>query len=79
MSEDRMTDGADKRRRRLLDLLQEMKTQDGMTLLQIQGYMMPMFGLKFDTTEKYLREMHLASMVKDTGRKWKVTRVPIEE
>lgn len=65
-----MTDGADKRRRRVLDLLAEMKRQNGMTLLEIQGFMMGKFGLKFDTTSKYLHEMHLAGMVKDTGRKW---------
>jgi hypothetical protein len=79
MSEDRMTDGADKRRRRVMDLLHEMKTQDGMTLLEIQGFMMSKFSLKFDTTAKYLQEMHLAGMVKDTGRKWKVHHLRVQE
>lgn len=78
MNEDHMTDGADKRRRRIQDLLQEMKAQEGMTLLEIQGFMMQKFGLKFDTTERYLKEMHLAGMIKDTGRKWKVHHLPVE-
>lgn len=46
--------------------------------MEIQGFMTPRFGLKFDTTSKYLEEMHLASIVKDAGRKWKVARVPHE-
>jgi len=79
MSESGMIDGADKRKRRVLDLLQEMKHQDGMTTLEAQGFMMNKFGLKFDTTQKYLREMHLAGMIKDAGRKWKAIGRPLEE
>ena len=79
LSEDHMTDGADKRRRRIADLLQKMKERDGMTLLEIQGYMMARFGLKFDTTSKYLNEMGQAGLVKWTGKKWKVLRsLPVQ-
>jgi len=74
MSEERMTDGADKRRRRIQDLLQEIRSQDGMSLLEIQGFMLSKFGLKFETTERYLREIYQAGLIKDTGRKWKVVR-----
>ncbi len=79
MPEERMTDGADKRRRRLRDLLNEMHHQDGMTLLEVQGFMLEKYGLKFDTTAAYLRELAMAGLVKDTGRKWKTAKVPREE
>ncbi len=79
LAENGMVDGATLRRRRLIDLLTEMRHKEGMTLTEVQGFMLEKYGLKFETTGRYLKEMAMAGVVKDTGRKWKAVRIPLEE
>lgn len=70
----RVVDGADRRRARLLEMLQFIHNNAGATTQEINRFMVLRFGLKYDTTAKYIMEMHLAGIIKEgeTG-KWFTT------
>ena len=69
----RVTDGASLRRTRLLEMMQMINLTEGARMNQIQGYMWARFGLKFETTRRYIREAHLAGFIREDRGRWFVT------
>jgi len=69
----RVTDGASLRRTRLLELMQTINLSGGMTMQEIQGHAWARFGLKFETTRRYVMEAHLAGFLREDHGKWSVT------
>jgi len=69
----RVTNGASLRRTRILEMMQTINIAAGMTMNEIQGHMWARFGLKFDTTRKYVMEAHLAGFLKEDAGTWTVT------
>jgi len=72
----RVRDGASLRHMRLLAMLGfiDLHGEDPTDVVEIQGYMLRSFGLKFETTIAYLRECQMAGMVKVTEKGWIVTK-----
>jgi len=69
----RVSDGASLRRTRILELMQMINLANGATMQEIQGHMWARFGLKFETTRKYVMEAHLAGFLRENHGKWYVT------
>jgi len=65
--------GATLRRSRILDMMQMINLAKGATMLEIQGYMWARYGLKHDTTRKYVMEAHLAGFLREEHGRWYVT------
>lgn len=66
-------DGASLRKTRVLEMMQMINITSGSTMNQIQGYMWARFGLRFDTTRKYVMEAHLAGFLREKHGKWYIT------
>jgi len=69
-----VTDGATLRQQRIVDLLTMLKTSEGATTLEIQGFMLARHGLKFQTTADYLKEIWSSGMILEVDGKWIVTQ-----
>jgi len=74
----RVTDGATLRQTRIMDLVQQIHGLGGMTTAEAQAYMMVKYGLKWETTASYLREMTMSQLIKEVGGKWVVKTLPKE-
>ena len=61
----RVTNGATLRHSRVMDMLQWINLAGGATITQIQAYMLTAHGLKFSTTADYVRECHMAGVLKE--------------
>ncbi len=48
--------------------------QDRATLNEIKSFMLKNFGLKFETTTKYVKECSLAGFLIEQQGRWEVTR-----
>jgi len=72
--EPRVIDGADRRKKRLLDLLAYIVTNKGATTSEILGFCTVKFGLTNKTGATYIKELHLAKMIALDGVKWQTTR-----
>ena len=73
----RVVDGADRRKQRLLELLMFVVNNDGATSQEIKAFMTIRFGLQWNTTAKYIQELHLSGLLAlmgavETG-KWRIT------
>jgi hypothetical protein len=68
-------DELDRRKARLLDLLQHMKDKGGMSTVEVQTYMMAKYGMRPFTATEYLKQFHAAGVIKEVGSKWKVLRL----
>ena len=77
MSEsNKVVDGADRRKIRLLELLHFIHTQGGATTQDIKSFMTLKYGLKHKTTAEYIQELHLSNVICRTGTtrdKWFTT------
>jgi len=71
----RVKDGGSLRHERIMNILGfiAMGGQDGVTLLDIQSYVLVHYGLKFSTTVEYLRECHMAGFIRPKEGGWIVT------
>jgi predicted transcriptional regulator len=72
----KIIDGATLRRSRLIDLIQQILRRDGMTSFACQSYMMLAYGLKWETTSNYLRELTLAQVIAEKDGKWVIRELP---
>ena len=74
----RVVDGADRRRMRLLELLQYVHNNGGATSQQIKAFMTMRFGMKWKTTAEYIQELHLSGLLAQGGPedlgKWFTTK-----
>lgn len=72
---DKVVDGADRRKQRLMELLGFIEVGDGATSEQIQAFMTVKYGLKWKTTAQYIKELHLSRLIARTSelRKWRTT------
>ena len=61
----RVTDGATLRHSRVMDMLQWINLAGGVTITQIQAYMLTAHGLKFSTSADYVRECVMAGVLKE--------------
>jgi len=74
MSEEpKLIDGADRRKRRILEMLAYIHTNGGATALEIKTFMFIRFGLKHPTSSKYIQEAHLGRLITQRGVKWYTT------
>jgi len=74
----RITDGATLRHTRLMDLIQQIYAANGWTTVDCQSYMMMKYGLKWERTSEYLRELALSGCIKEDHGKWVVKTIPKE-
>jgi len=74
----RITDGATLRHSRIMDLVQQINARGGMTTMECQSYMMWKYGLKWERTTEYLRELAMSGGIKDDHGKWIVKSLPGE-
>ena len=72
----RITDGATLRRTRLMDLLQQIHMNDGFTTVECQRYMTIKYGLKWERTAEYLKELTLSALIKEYQGKWVIRTLP---
>jgi hypothetical protein len=72
----KIIDGATLRRSRLIDLIQQIHVHKGMSTVSCQEYMMMHYGLKWETTLGYLRELMLAHIIFDKDGRWIVRNLP---
>ena len=72
----RITDGATLRRTRLIDLLQQIHVREGMTTVECQQYMTIKYGLKWERTAEYLRELTLSALIKEHEGTWVIRTLP---
>lgn len=75
----RVVDGADRRRKRLLEMLKyianKTESHGGATSNEIKRMMLMMFGLKHKTTSEYLEECHLGGIItQEDGMLWSTTK-----
>jgi len=69
-----VTNGATLRHSRVWDMLTFIASfEKGVTLTQVQAYMLASHGLKFRTTAQYLYECRLAGFLTERDRLWHVT------
>lgn len=74
MSEEpRVIDGADRRKKRLLDMLAFIFNKEGATDNDIKSFMLIKFGLRHKTAAQYIHEAHLARLITPDGLMWKTT------
>jgi len=74
MSEEpRVIDGADRRKRRLLEMLAFIANNGGATALEIKTFMLVKFGLRHKTAATYMQEAHLGGLITQQGIKWYIT------
>jgi len=66
----RISDGATLRKTRLFDLVRRIQELHGCTTQEIQGFMLALHGLKFETTTKLLHEAFLAGLIVEEDGKW---------
>lgn len=59
----RVIDGADRRKKRLLELLVFIHNNGGATEAEMKAFMLMRFGLKYDTTAQYIQELHLSKLI----------------
>jgi len=69
-----VVDGADRRKQRLLELLRFLHTNNGATILEMKSFMTIRFGLRHETSAKYIQELHLAGLITQDGPKWHTTK-----
>jgi len=71
----RVKNGGSLRHERIMNIIGfiAMGGQDGVTLLDIQSYVLVHYGLKFSTTVEYLRECHMAGFIRPKEGGWIVT------
>ena len=64
------------RKKRIESLLSFIQSSghDRATLNEIESFMLKNFGLKFETTTKYVKECSLAGFLIEQQGRWKVTR-----
>jgi len=72
--EPRVIDGADRRKQRLLELLSYIHTNGGATITEMKSFMTIRFGLRHETSAKYIQELHLAGLITQEGVKWHTTK-----
>jgi len=61
-----------------MDLVQQIQALNGMTTMECQGYMMWKYGLKWETTSNYIKELAMSQILKEDQGKWVVKSVPKE-
>jgi len=71
--EPRVIDGADRRKKRLLELLSFIHIQGGATNLEMLSFLTIKFGLRHSTGATYIQELHLAKLITQEGLKWYTT------
>lgn len=72
----KVVDGADRRKVRLLELLHFIHTQGGATSNECLSFMTIRYGLRRETSAKYLQELHLANLIligPSASDKWMTT------
>jgi len=71
----KVTNGATLRHSRVWDMITFIASFDdiGVTLTQIQAYMLANHGLKFQTTAQYVYECRLAGFLTERDGLWHVT------
>jgi len=70
----RVVDGADRRKQRLLELLQFIHNVGGASTMELKTFMLAKFGLKHKTSSEYLQELHLGKLIaQGDGGKWFTT------
>jgi len=74
----RIADGATLRHARLIDLVQQIQALNGMTTVECQTYMMWKYGLKWETTSGYLKELAMSQIIKQVEAKWVIKTLPKE-
>lgn len=72
----RITDGATLRKTRILDLLQQIHMNSGMHTNDCQMYMTIKYGLKWERTAEYLKELTMCGLIKDDHGKWVIKVLP---
>ena len=72
----RITDGATLRRTRLMDLLQQIHANDGMSTVDCQRYMTIKYGLKWERTAEYLKELTMSQLIKEHQGLWVIKTLP---
>jgi len=71
--EPRVIDGADRRKKRILDLLSFIHNNGGATAQEMKSFLMIRFGLRHSTGAEYIQELHLAGLITQEGLKWFTT------
>jgi len=74
----RIADGATLRHSRLMDLVQQIQALNGMTTMECQTYMMWKYGLKWETTSNYVKELAMSQIIKQSDSKWVIKTLPKE-
>uniref|UniRef100_A0A6H2A5U0 Uncharacterized protein n=1 Tax=viral metagenome TaxID=1070528 RepID=A0A6H2A5U0_9ZZZZ len=75
MSEEpRVINGADRRKKRLLEMLAYIVNNVGATDQEIKAFMLIRYGLKNKTAAEYIFEAHLAKLIAPDGLKWHTTK-----
>jgi len=71
----KVTNGATLRHSRVWDMITFIYSFDetGVTMTQIQAYMLANHGLKFKTTAEYVYECRLAGFLTERDGTWRVT------
>jgi hypothetical protein len=59
-----------------MDLIQQIHARDGMTTVECQAYMMWKYGLKWERTTEYIRELAMSGILKESQGKWVVKSLP---
>lgn len=71
--EPRVIDGADRRKKRILEMLAFIHNNGGATTNEIKGFLLMNFGLTNKTAATYIQEVHLARLITLQGTKWFTT------
>lgn len=72
--EPRVIDGADRRKKRLIDMLAYIHNNGGATTNEIKSFLLMRFGLTNKTAATYIQEVHLAGLITLEGTKWFTTK-----
>jgi hypothetical protein len=59
-----------------MDLVQQINMRGGMTTIECQSYMMWKYGLKWERTTEYIRELAMSGILKEHQGTWVIKSLP---